>query len=417
MKRRHDVICGIDIGSSAIRGVVSAAGGEGTAHSIIGVSEVPSSGVTKGAVTSIDDAVSSLSLCLEQLERMAGLPVESAYLGITMPSIASIPSRGVIAVSRADGEIREEDVERVIEAAQAVATPPNSEILHVIPRTFTVDQQTGIKDPVGMTGVRLEVEAKIVQGLSGQIRTLTKAVFRTGIDINDVVFSVLAAGEATLSARQKELGVAVVNIGASLTSLAVFEEGDLLATSVIPIGGSHITSDIAIGLRTSLDVAEKLKLEYGRGIAANVGKRDEVDLSEYSSSEHECIAVKHICEIIEARLEEIFEYVDRELVKCGRSGMLPAGVVLTGGTAKLPDIIEVAKKVCRLPSSVGFPVNVMSAIDKAQDPTFTTACGLALWGHTLAHARGRGAGRFAIPSLSLRDMPRQALRWLRALLP
>jgi cell division protein FtsA len=375
---------------------------------------VPSTGVTKGAVTSIDDAVSALSLCLEQLERMAGLPVESAYIGITTPSIASIPSRGVIAVSRADGEIREEDVERVIEAAQAVATPPNSEILHVIPRTFSVDQQTGIKDPVGMTGVRLEVEAKIVQGLSTQIRNLTKAVFRTGVDINDVVFSVLAAGEAALSARQKELGVAIVNIGASLTSIAVFEEGDLLTTSVIPLGGAHLTSDIAIGLRTSLEVAEKLKLEYGRGTTAHTAKRDEVDLSEYSPTEHDRVPVKHICEIIEARCEEIFEFVDRELSKCNRSGMLPAGLVLTGGTAKLPDITEVAKKICRLPCAIGLPVNVASAIDKAQDPTFTTACGLALWGHALSRGRG-GSAKFG--ASSLKELPRQALYWLRSLLP
>ncbi|OGL79299.1 cell division protein FtsA, partial [Candidatus Uhrbacteria bacterium RIFCSPHIGHO2_12_FULL_54_23] len=405
---------GIDIGSSAIRGVVSAAGEGGAGCAIIGVAEVSAAGVTKGSVTSIDDAVSSLSLCLEQLERMAGVPVESAYIGITTPSIASIPSRGVIAVSRADGEIREEDVERVIEAAQAVATPPNSEILHVIPRTFSVDQQTGIKDPVGMTGVRLEVEAKIVQGLSGQIRNLTKAVFRTGIDIDDVVFSVLAAGEAALTPRQKELGVAVVDIGSSLTSLAVFEEGDLLATSIIPLGGSHVTSDIAIGLRTSLDVAEKLKREYGRGIAAHAGKRDEVNLGDYSATEHEQVSVKHICEIIEARLEEIFEFVDRELVKCGRSGMLPAGIVLTGGGAKLPDLIEVAKKVCRLPASLGLSVNVTSAIDKAQDPTFTTACGLALWGHALARGKG-GSAKFA--PAALKELPRQAMRWLRSLLP
>ena len=415
MARRH-VITGIDFGSSAIRAVMGTASEQDSQCAIIGVAEVPSAGIAKGAITSIEDTVSALSLCLEQLERMSGVPVESAYVGIATPMITSIPSHGVIAVSRANGEIREEDVERAIEAAQAVATPPNAEILHVIPRYFTVDQQTGIKDPVGMTGVRLDVEAKIIQGLSSQIRNVTKTVFRAGIDIDDIVFSILAAAEATLTPRQKELGVAIVNIGSALTSVAIFEEGDLLATAVIPIGGSHVTSDVAIGLRTSLEVAEKLKLEYGQGTAAEVSKREEVNLSEYSDTEHERVSVRQICDIIEARVEEIFEHVDRELVKYNRSGMLPAGVVLTGGGAKLPRLTEVAKRVCRLPSSLGLPVNVTSPIDKVQDTTFTVASGLVRWGFELSKNAGNSHFKFS-QIASFKDAPRHILHWFRSLLP
>ena len=410
-------ITGIDIGSSVIRAVAGTDGlRQGDAFSIVGVSEVPSAGITKGSVVGIDEAVSALSSCLEGLERMLGAPVESAYAGIANATINAIPTKGVIAVSRPDGEIREEDVDRVIEAAQAVATPPNSEILHVIPRSFTVDQQAGIRDPIGMNGIRLEVEAKIIQGMSSQVRNVTKAVFRTGIDIDDLVFSVLAAAEATLSTRQKELGVAIVDIGASLTKLALFEEGDLLATAMIPVGGNHITSDIAIGLRTSLETAEKIKLEYGNCNADEVTKRDELELSDLSSQERGKVPLRHVVEIIEARVEEIFELIDKELARAGKSGMLPAGIIVVGGCAKLPGIIEVAKRVCRLPASIGYPMNVASSIERAQDPSFAVAAGLVAWGRTLSVSRnGKGLRSFKINSL--KGIPGAVGKWLRSLIP
>ena len=270
------LITGIDIGTSMIRAVTGSPGqGDSGEISVIGVSEVPAAGISKGSIVGIDDTVSALSSCLEGLERMIGLPIESAYIGIANPTIVTESARGVVAVSRVNGEVREEDVDRAIEAAQAVATPRNSEILHIVPHSFTIDQQTGIKDPVGMSGVRLEVEAKVILGLMPQIRNVTKAVFRAGIDIDDLVFSVLAAAESALEPRQKELGVAVLNIGSALASLAVFEEGDLLTTGVIPLGGGHVTSDVAIGLRISLEMAEKIKREHGTAIAENVNKRED----------------------------------------------------------------------------------------------------------------------------------------------
>lgn len=385
---RADTIIGLDVGSTTVRLVVGQLVDDGSGEManlhIIGVAEMPSQGISKGVVTSVEDAVSSLTGCIEKGERMAGVPLEQAYVSISGSHIISQPSKGVIAVSKANGEINEDDIDRVIEAAQAVATPPNYEILHVIPRSYTVDNQTSIKDPIGMTGVRLEVDAQIIQGLSSQIKNLTKAVYRTGLDINDLVFGALAAAESTLDKQQKELGVALVNIGGATTSLVVIEEGDVLHTSVIPIGAGHITSDIAIGLRTSIDVAEQIKVQYGTALPDTVDKKEMIDLSEFQEGDSQMVSRKHVAEIIEARIEEIFKLVNKELKKINRSGLLPAGVVLTGGGARLVGVVEVAKREFRLPSSIGSPRELTSAIEKVNDPIFFRACWIVALGNANA---------------------------------
>ncbi|MDZ4229828.1 MAG: cell division protein FtsA, partial [Candidatus Veblenbacteria bacterium] len=352
---------------------------------VVGLAEVPSEGIHKGVVTSIDDAVSAISSCLEKAERMTGSPVEHAWVGINGSHIQAQSSHGVIAVAKPNGEIGEDDVSRVVEAAQAVTTPPNYEILHVLPRSFTVDGQTGIKDPIGMTGVRLEVEAQIIEGQIAQVKNLTKCVYRTGVDIDDLVLGILATAEATVTKRQKELGVAVVNIGGATTSLLVCEDGDPLHAAILPVGSGHITNDIAIGLRTSIDVAERLKIDYGHAQAAEVGKREEIDLAELSQEEG-VISRRHLAEIIEARLEEIFNLVDRELIKIERSGKLPSGIVLTGGGVKLVGLIEVAKREFRLPATIGYPLEVVSPLERVNDPAFSTALGLVRWGQAQAQA-------------------------------
>ncbi|MFH1366402.1 MAG: cell division protein FtsA [Patescibacteria group bacterium] len=412
---REEIITGIDIGSSAIRVVMGQKNPNDEKIHLLGASEVPAEGVSKGVVTSIEEAVSAISSGLEKVERMTGIPAEKAYVGISGTHINSQDSHGVIAVAKADGEIKEEDVERVIEAAQAVATPPNYEILHVIPRSFTVDNQRGIKDPVGMTGIRLEVDAQIIQGLSSQIKNLTKCVYRTGVDIEDLVLGVLAASEGCLSKKQKELGVALINLGASTTSLVVFEEGDVLHTKILPIGAAHITNDIAIGLRTSIDLAEKIKLEYGSAESCEVNKRDEINLSELEGGENTIISKKQVAEIIEARVEEIFKMLDKELQKVDRSGLLPAGVVITGGGAKLPGLIEVAKKEFRLPASIGYPQNFVSAIDKVNDPAFSTALGLIFWGLGL---KEKGGFNLSMPKFSsVADATKKMKGWFKSLMP
>ncbi len=385
-----EIIAGLDIGSSTIRLAVGQYVGSEEKIHIIGAAEVQAEGISKGVINSIEDSVSSISACLEKAERMIGVPVKSVWVGISGSHIISQESQGVVAVARSDGEISEDDVERSIEAARTVATPPNYEILHVIPKSFTVDGQIGIKDPLGMNGIRIEVETQIIQGLSSQIKNLTKAVYRAGVDIEDLVLSILATSESVLSSRQKDLGVAVINIGASTTSLVVFEEGDILHTKVLPVGSDHITSDIAIGLRTSIDTAEKIKLEYGTAISSGIGKRDEIDVGEIEGGESNFISKKYISEITEARVEEIFDKIDDELKKIDKSGKLPAGVILTGGGAKLSGLVEAAKKQLRLPATLGKPLNVTSAIDKVNDLSFSTAVGLVIWGSQLAKRSGNG---------------------------
>ena len=367
-------------------------------------------------VVSIEDAVSAITTCLEQAERIIGQPINRVYAGISGTHISTMTSKGVIAVSRADNEITESDVERVIEAAQTVATPPNYEILHVIPKIFAVDNQTGIKDPVGMNGVRLEVETQIIQGLSSQIKNLTKAVYRTGIEIEDLVLSILANAEACLTTRQKDLGVVLLNIGSHTTSMAVFEEGDILATHVLPVGGAHVTADVAIGLRTSLDIAEDIKLTYGQAVPTELNKKEEISLSEFSESETERVSLKYVAEIIEARMQEIFDMVDKKLIEIERSGLLPAGVVLTGGGAKLPGIVDLAKKEFRLPASLGMPREIKTAIDKVNDLSFTTAIGLALWGAEIE--RRKSKGKFKIPQIASADEVVKKIKgWLKSLIP
>ncbi|MFH1667933.1 MAG: cell division protein FtsA [Candidatus Komeilibacteria bacterium] len=388
---RDNLITGLDIGSTAIRVVVGQKSRGEEKLKIIGAIEVPAQGISKGVVTNVEDAVSSISSALEKVERMIGQPIEHAWVGISGSHIIDQESKGVVAVSKADGEIREEDVERVIEAAKAVATPPNYEILHVIPKSFIVDSQTGIKDPIGMSGIRLEVETQIVQGLTSQIKNITKCIYRTGIDIDDLVLSILATSESVLTTRQKELGVVVVNLGGATASMAVFEENDVLHTAVLPVGSEYVTNDVALGLKISIDTAEKIKIREGGCLPSSLKKNDIVKYSGLGAPEDGEFSKKEVAEIIEARMEEILENVDKELKKIGKSGMLPAGVVLTGGGAKLNGVIDVAKNTLRLPASLGYPQELISNIGKVSDLSFTTAIGLVLWGSQLQD-RGRKGG-------------------------
>lgn len=413
-----EIIAGLDIGSTAIRLTVGQNVGEREKIHIIGAAEVPAEGISRGIISSIEDAVSSISACLEKAERMVGVPIESAWVGISGSHIISQESRGVVAVARSDGEISEDDIERAIEAARTVATPPNYEILHVIPKGFTVDGQVGIKDPLGMTGVRIEVDTQIIQGLSSQIKNLTKAVYRPGINIEDLVLSILATSEAVLTNRQKELGAVVIDIGGSTTSLAVFEEGDILHTAVIPVGSDHITSDIAIGLRISIDTAEKIKLEYGCASTTGIGKREDVDIGELEGKESNFVSKKYIAEITEARVEEILDKVDAELKKIDKSGKLPAGVVLTGGGAKLAGLIEAVKKQLRLPATLGASLNVTSAIDKVNDLAFSTALGLVIWGSQLEGRRGgRGLGKLLSHLPSFKNLAGKSKKFFKKIIP
>ncbi|MFC1622475.1 cell division protein FtsA [Patescibacteria group bacterium] len=415
---KEKFITGLDIGTSHIRVVVGQINLVDDSLNIIAAIEVNTQGVSKGEIVSIEDSVSSITSALENVERIIGGPINKVYLGISGTHISTMLSKGVIAVARADNEITENDVERVVEAAQTVATPPNYEILHVIPKIFSVDNQTNIKDPVGMSGVRLECETQIIQGMSSQIKNLTKTVYRTGVEVEDLILSILADAETCLDKKQKELGVTLVNIGSDTTSIAVFEEGDILSTHVLPIGSSHITNDIAIGLRTSLDVAEEIKKTYGQAMPVEINKNEQINLSEFDDSQNENVSLRYVSEIIEARLQEIFNMVDKKLIEIDRSGLLPAGVILTGGGSKLPGIVELAKKEFRLPASLVSLSEINTTIDKTKDLSFTTAVGLALWGHeSEKQKKNKTKLPFKMEKFSLGGLPKKALGWIKSLMP
>ncbi|HRY36942.1 MAG TPA: cell division protein FtsA [Candidatus Magasanikbacteria bacterium] len=379
----QNLLVGLDIGSQAVRLAVGnlILHKQGLAEvQILGCAEAPSEGLSKGVITNIEDVVSSVSSCLEQAEHITGTPIESVFVGIPGAQTLIQNSRGYSVVSKADNEITESDKWRAVESSKSVATPLNYEVLHVTPRSFIVDGQGGIKEPVGMTGVRLEVDTKIILGQSSQIKNLTRAVYRTGVDIDGMVLSLIAIADTVLSPKQKELGVVLVNLGATTTSLIVYEEGELLHLAVIPVGGVHITNDLAVGLRNHVDVVEKLKIEHGICTNESLNSRADYDLFEFGSLDHDKVKEKEMAMIISARVEEIMFMIDKELKKIGKSGMLPAGAVFVGGSAKLPGVLEIARKYLRLPASLGLPYGLIAATDKINDPAYTTAISLVKWG-------------------------------------
>lgn len=380
----------IDIGSSTVRVLVAQQNPESEEMMILGVGTSDTGGMQKGVITDVEEAVDSVSRALDVAERVAGVPIEHAYVSINGAHISSQNSRGVIAVSRADGEITSDDVARVINAAQAISLPNNREILHVLPQDFVVDGQEHISDPVGMTGVRLEVETHIIEGSAPFVKNLTKVVNQSGVHIEDLVFSPLAAAASVLEKRQRELGVVLVDMGAGTTSIAVYEEHLLLHTAVLPIGSSHITNDIAIGLRTSIDVAEEIKKQHGTALIDTVKDSEMVVVEGQSGDEEaEKMSRKEVAEIIEARLDEIFSFVDKELKSINRSGLLPAGIIFTGGGAHLPGVVDVAKKQLRLPARIGKPQGFGGISDQVDDPSFAAAAGLLKWAIDQEHRADR----------------------------
>lgn len=407
----NDFITGLDIGSNNIRVVVGQMIEDDNNNSILQIvaaSETASTGINKGVISSIEDAVSSISTGLDQVERLLGQPVNNAWVSIAGSSIMFQIGKGVVAVANAENEVSEADVERVIDSAKMVSTPLNHEILHILPRNFSVDGQGGIKDPTGMSGMRLEVDTQIVQCLSTQSKNLKKCVYRTSLEIDGLVLSSLAAAEAVLTSKQKNLGVALVDIGGATTNVLVFEEGDIIHSVTIPIGSNHISSDIAIVLRTSMETAENIKISNGYAYPTDIDDED-IDLSQISDDKG-FVSKKDVSKIIYARLEEIFKRVDKELKKVKRSGLLPAGLVLVGGGAKMPGILELAKDVARLPVILGYPQNILNTVDKVNDVSFATAVGLVVWGSNWS---SEPAGRQHKTSEALTKVK----KWFKNLLP
>lgn len=406
------IVASLDIGSSKIRTIVGMMDNQSVVPNIIGVGIAPSTGLRKGAVIDFEETINSISSSLEDAERMAGEPINHVFLGIGGNHIESLNSKGVIAVAHSENEISEDDVDRVLEAAQAVTIPSNRRILRIIPKTFTVDEQKGIKYPVGMTGIRLEVETHIITGFEPVVKNIEKCVMQSGVDIDDIIPACLASAEAALSKRQKELGTVVVDIGCGGTSVSVFEDGAILHTAVIPVGGENVTNDVAIGMRTSIDTAEKLKIEYGSVTPEEVNDRETIDLSLISKIDTHLVSKKQVVEIIQARYHEIFILVRDELAKIHRDGMLPAGVILTGAGVKMPGVIDLARETLNLPAQIGFPQNYDGVVDKIDDPAYATAIGLLLWG-----SRFEGRHHGGLKSLNLKKGLSGIKKWFKNLVP
>jgi cell division protein FtsA len=394
-KPNEEIYIGLDIGSTNVRCVVGLHEEGAVLPSVIGVGMAPTTGMRKGVVTDVEETVSSITAAVDEAERISGVAIDRATISIDGSHVSSQNSKGVIAVGRADQEISVDDVARVEDAATAIQLQPNREIIQVFPRSYAVDSQQNVKDPVGMHGVRLEVESHIITGSVPAIKNLDRSIHQAGIAIQGQVLVPLAAARAVLTRRQKELGVALVDIGAGTTGVAIFEEGDILYSSVVPVGAGHITNDLAIGLKTNVDIAEKIKLKYVRAHTTKSSLNEKIRIEELDSEDN-LVTKKDLQNIAGARLEEIFQLVRAELRKVGKDVMLPGGVVLTGGGAKMVGIEEMAREALQLPVSIGKPEGFTGIIDRINDPSFAAPIGLMLENMTFARHEPASLGNVKI---------------------
>ena len=403
-------VVALDIGTTKICTLVAEVGSslEG-AMRIVGVGTVASKGIRRGVVVDVGEATAAITEAVHRAERTSGYEIASAYVGLAGSHINAINSRGVVAISRGERGVRPLDVDRVLEAARAIDIPQNREILHVIPRSFTVDGDDGVRDPVGMQAYRLEVEAHIVTGATSSIRNLIKCVQNAGIQIDALVLEPLASGETALTDIEREMGVVLVDIGGGTTDIAIFIEGSIWHTVVLSTGGEQLTKDIAVGLRTPFDAAEETKIKYGHALPHTIMPHETVKVNAFGEDGQQQISRQFLSEIIEARAEEIFEIILKEIKRSGYDGLLPAGVVLCGGTAELPGIRDLAREVMGLPVRIGEPKDLQGLVDTLQSPAFATSVGLLGWGikHDLPQLTRQQSGNNAL------KMP----AWLKLFLP
>jgi cell division protein FtsA len=376
---KDNIIVGLDVGTTKVRTVIASIKAKDDARpKIIGVGESASSGMRKGVVVDIEEMTKSIKRSIDNAERVSGVNIDKVFVSVGGSHVKARGNKGVAAVSRADEEFSQEDVMRAIDNASILYLDPNREIIHIIPREFNIDGQGGIQDPRGMSGFKLEVDALIVEGLTPYIKNLRKCINNAGLEIRGLVLNVLAASQAVLTKKQKELGVVVLDFGGGTVGMAVYEEGKLLHINILPVGSAHITNDIAIGLRTSVETAEKIKLAYGSCLPEEVSKKETIDLSKIDEKEEGVVGRREISKIVEARMDDIFSLVNKELKKIDRE-RLPAGAILIGGGAKTPDIIDLAKEKLKLPVQLGYPQGIDGLVDKIDDPTFATSIGLIFW--------------------------------------
>jgi cell division protein FtsA len=376
VRKQSNIVVGLDIGTTKICAIVAEAVSDKELN-IIGIGTSPSKGLRKGVVVNIESTVDSIRKAVEEAELMAGVEIHSVYTGIAGGHIKGFNSRGVIAIK--NQEVTRADIERVVEAAKAVAIPPDREVLHVIPQEYSIDDQDGIKDPLGMSGVRLEVQVHIITGAVTSAQNIVKSVNRAGLEVIDIVLQPLASSEAVLTADERELGVAVIDIGGGTTDLAIFVNGGVWHTSVLGIGGNHLTNDIAVGLRTPVAEAEKIKIKYGCAASSMVREEETIEVPSVGGRPPRVVSRQILTEIIEPRAEEVFSLAGREIIRAGYDEMIPSGVVITGGSSIMEGMVEAAERVMALPVRRGIPQNVGGLADIVSSPIYATGVGLTLY--------------------------------------
>ncbi len=373
--KKSEIIVGLDIGTTKI-GVVVAEPSENGTFKILGIGNSPAEGLKKGVIVNLEKAIESVRQALDDAEMTSGQKIESAYVGIAGDHIKSINSRGVIAIGKSSAEIIDSDIARALEAAKAIAIPSDREIIHILPQEYTVDDQNGIKDPKGFSGIRLEVDVHIVTGSVSAVQNILRCIEKAGVHVDELVLEPLASSYGVLSKDEMELGCVVIDMGGGTTDLAVFHEGAVKHTAVIGIGGKNVTNDLAIGLRTPLEQAEQLKCSYGSALAASVDATEMIQVPGVGGRESKEVSRSVLATIIEPRIEEIFSLVAREMKKNQRTEMLAAGVILTGGAAQLDSVIELAEQVFDMPAKMGIPTNFDNSSELAPGPAFATGIGL-----------------------------------------
>jgi len=387
MEGQKKIIVGLDIGTTKICAVVGEASGNGI--NIIGIGTHPSIGLRKGVVVNIESTVESIKKAVEEAELMSGCEISSVYAGIAGGHITGFNSRGIVAIK--GSEITKQDVERVIDAARAVAIPMDREVIHVLPQEFIVDDEAGIQNPVGMAGVRLEAKIHIVTGAVTSAHNIIKCANRSGLDVCDIVLESLASSEAVLTDEEKELGAALIDLGGGTSDLAIFSGGNIRHTFVLGIGGNNLTNDLAIGLRTPNAEAENIKKKYGTCIARNIHGEETIEVPGMGGRNPRKLPIQILGEILEPRMEEIFMLIKREIYRAGMENIISSGAVVTGGSALLNGAADVAESVLQLPTRLGKPRGIGGLVDIVNNPMYATGVGLVIYG-----ARNQSIKKFRI---------------------
>ncbi len=390
MAKKDNIVVGLDIGTTKICAIVGEKMKDGV--EIIGIGSTPSKGLRKGVVVNIESTVESIKKAIEEAELMAGCDINRVYCGIAGGHIKAFNSHGVIAIK--NREITKADIDRVIEAAQAVVIPPDREVIHVIPQEYIVDDQEGIQEPLGMIGIRLEVKVHIVTAAVTSAQNIIKCANKAGLDVADICLQQIASSEAVLNSDEREIGVVLVDIGGGTTDIALYHNGTIKYTTVITLGGNQITGDLSVGLRTTTSEAEKIKKQWGCAMSAMASRDETIEVASVGGGKTRTVSRFMLCEIIEPRVEEIFQLVQREIMKSGYDNLISSGVVLTGGTAALEGITELAEQVFNLPVRRGLPMGITGLVDVVRSPMYSTGVGLVQYGgrHISGTEFRRGGG-------------------------